>query len=119
MKSRDMMYQNYQAGAFNAPPGGYPNAQMGQPMQMQPYPQQGQMPMQMQAMPSGYNINSQYQAYGPNMVPEQMNNNMENDIELKINQIERKIMNIESRLKALETSNMNIGIEQSDTTYMI
>ena len=78
--NRDMFYQNYQAGGF------------------------GNVPM-----PSGYNINSQYEAYGPNVFQN------ENPYEERISRIEKQIRNINQRLEKLELSNDN----NNNSSYMI
>ncbi len=90
--NRDMVYGNYNMGAYSEP-------------QFIP--------------PQGYNINSQYQAFGPNvMVPNNMNNYNSNtgytdDIESRINKLERQIRNLDTRLKRLES-----GTNVSDDTIV-
>lgn len=97
MKNRDMFYQNINQGYTN--PG-------------------------MLVPPSGYNINTQMQAYGPNMnqfahpniTEEQMgyyNNN--NELDERLNKIERQIKNLDTRLQKLE----NVSNETNDNIYMI
>ena len=63
--NRDMFYSNYQAGGFQDP-----NFIQG-------------MPLQQMQQPSGYNINSNYQAYGLNIMPlnNQSNNTNNNYLE--------------------------------------
>ena len=82
MKNRDMFYQNTQATMNN--PG-------------------------MFIPPSGYNLNQQYQAYGPNVVPYQ-----NNDYEERINKLERQVKNLDTRVQKLESGN-----ESNDNFYMI
>lgn len=80
--------------------------------------------------PSGYNINTNYQAYGPNITPFQNQNfnqgynqnannsyqSYEQYIDDKFSTIERQIKNIDTRLQKLETlSNDNIN----ENIYMI
>ena len=49
--------------------------------------------------PSGYNMNTEYQAYGPNIQnPYQINN----EYEEKFQKIERQLKNIDTRLQKLE-----------------
>ena len=90
--NRDMVYGNYNMGAYSEP-------------QFIP--------------PQGYNINSQYQAFGPNvMVPNNMNIYNSNtgytdDIESRINKLERQIRNLDTRLKRLES-----GTNVSDDTIV-
>ena len=77
--NRDMFYQNYQAGGFgNAP------------------------------MPSGYNYNSQYQAYGPNAFY-----NEENYLEERLSRIEKSIRNLDQRLDKIES------VKDTTDSYMI
>ncbi len=88
MKNRGMFYQNIEQG--------YQNPGMFIP-------------------PSGYNMNSEYQAYGPNMIPEQnkiMNNT---DYEERISKLERQIKSLDTRIQKLEST----GSETNDNFYMI
>lgn len=92
MKNRDMFYQNSNQGYQN-------------PGQFVP--------------PSGYNMNSQYQAYGPNVVPGQMNqynDNYTDEYEQRISKLERQVKNLDTRLQKLETANTE-GV--TDNIYMI
>ncbi len=78
-ENRDMFYQNYQAGGFgNAP------------------------------MPSGYNVNTQYQAYGPGAM---FNDN--NYLEERLSRIEKNIRNLDQRLEKLES------VKDTSDSYMI
>lgn len=91
--NRDMFYSNYQAGA-----------QMEPQMFMTP--------------PSGYNMSSNYQAYGPNVIPMQnmnMNNQMvpqnntydnsyTDDFDNRITKLEKQVRRIDQRLRKLENS---------------
>ena len=50
--------------------------------------------------PSGFNVNTEYQAYGPNVInPYQATNN---DYEERIQKIERQLKNIDTRIQKLE-----------------
>ena len=85
---RDMFYSNYQAGGFEGPNVIY-------------------------TPPQGYMINNQYQAYGPNvMIPNTNNNvsygNYQDDYDNRISKLERQIRNLDARLKKLETTGSNI-----------
>ena len=82
MKNRDMFYQNTQASMMN--PG-------------------------MFIPPSGYNLNQEYQAYGPNVIP-----NQNNDYEQRINKLEKQVKNLDIRLQKLESTT-----ETNDNFYMI
>lgn len=88
MNNRDMFYQNLNQG-YNNP--GYFNP------------------------PSGYNLNTQYQAYGPNVIPEQFNNNYDTNLNEKINKLERQIKSLDLRVQKLESVNN----ETADNIYMI
>ncbi len=99
MKNRDMFYQNVNQG-YNTPGMFIP--------------------------PSGYNINTQMQAYGPNANPYMYQNpNMtneqmgyydeNNELNERINKIERQIKNLDSRVQKLE----NVSNETNDNIYMI
>ena len=95
MINRDMFYQNINQGYNN--PG-------------------------MFIPPSGYNMNSQIQAYGPNMfnnpnlTQEQMGYYDEsNNINERINKLERQIRNLDARIQKLE----NASNETNDNIYMI
>jgi len=85
MKNRDMFYQNMQSSYNN--PG-------------------------MFIPPSGYNINQQYQAYGPNINPNQMNNT--NNYDERLNTLERQVKNLDARLQKLESTT-----DTNDNFYMI
>lgn len=86
MNNRDMFYQNLNQGYSN--PGGF-------------------------IPPSGYNINSQYQTYGPNIIPGQ--NNYNNELENRISRIEKQIRNLDTRVQKLESTT----IDNTDNFYMI
>ncbi len=115
MKNRDMVYGSYQAGGF-------------------------QEPNMIVTPPSGYNINTQYQAYGPNvyqggmmqgpnmMMPGQMPNNEQyysysDDYEQRFTRLERQIRNLDQRIRALETGASTSSIDDNTITdsnlYMI
>lgn len=97
MKNRDMFYQNVNQGYQN-------------PGQFIP--------------PSGYNMNTNYQAFGPNIMPNQVpqyNNQMQNNsyqsyedyMEEKFDKIDRQIKNLDTRLQKLES------VDNTDNIYMI
>lgn len=97
MNDRNMFYQNVNQG-YSAPGAFIP--------------------------PSGYNINSQYQAYGPNVIPDNynqnyynqnQNQNYSNDYEDRISKLERQIRNLDVRIQKLESA----GSEVTDNIYMI
>ena len=63
--------------------------------------------------PSGFNINTEYQAYGPNVInPYQMNNN---EYEDKLDKIERQLKNLDSRIQKLE----NETITNEENFYIL
>ena len=64
--------------------------------------------------PSGFNMNSQYQAYGPNVLPEQFNN-QDNNLEQRISKLERQVKNLDTRLQKIET----INVEETNNFYTI
>lgn len=82
MKNRDMFYQNMQTSYNN--PG-------------------------MFIPPSGYNINQEYQAYGPNIIP-----NQDNNYEDRIKTLEKQVRNLDSRLQKIESTT-----QKDDNFYMI
>ena len=82
MRNRDMFYQNTQASVNN--PG-------------------------MFIPPSGYNLNQEYQAYGPNIIPKE-----NNEYEERISKLERQVKNLDARLQKLESN-----VETNDNFYMI
>ncbi len=92
MSDRNMFYQNVNQG-YSTPSGFIP--------------------------PSGYNINSQYQAYGPNVIPnnfnQDSNNNNNNNYEERISKLERQIRSLDVRIQKLES----VGSEVTDNIYMI
>ena len=77
--------------------------------------------------PSGYNLNQEYQAYGPNVIPYNnqmynmngnMNNNYNNtnnDLEDRVSKLERQIKTLDTRLQKLES----VSNEINDNIYMI
>lgn len=93
MKERDMFYQNVNQGYMNP----------------------------MNNMPSGYNMNAQYQAYGPNMMQQMPYNTYkpntieQDDYEQRISKLERQVKNLDTRLQKLE----NINTSETDNFYMI
>lgn len=92
MNDRNMFYQNVNQG-YSAPGGFIP--------------------------PSGYNMNSQYQAYGPNVILDNYNQNQNqsynNDHEERISKLERQIRSLDVRIQKLESA----GSEVTDNIYMI
>lgn len=86
MKNRDFFYQNTNQG--------YQNPGMFIP-------------------PSGYNMNTEFQSYGPNVIPSQYNN-QNNDYDNRISTLERQVKNLDSRLQKLESNNST-----NDNFYMI
>ena len=108
--NRDMVYSNYQAGGF------------AEPNMMGMMPNNG-------IMPHGYNINSNYQAYGPNVMP--MNNNVPNNMnygagdyvneyDTRITKLERQIRRMDQRLRKLEnTGTIEEEINIDNNLYMI
>ena len=65
--------------------------------------------------PSGYNINTEYQAYGPNILPGQYNQIDQNEYEQRISKLERQVKNLDIRLQKLEQEN----ISTEDNFYML
>ncbi len=88
MNDRNMFYQNINQGYST--PGGY-------------------------IPPSGYNMNSQYQAYGPNAIPNNYNQESNNNYEERISKLERQIRSLDVRIQKLES----VGSEVTDNIYMI
>ena len=86
MKNRNMFYQNIQEGYNN--PG-------------------------MFIPPQGYNMNTQYQSYGPNVIPQENSNN---EYEERINRLEKQVRNLDSRLQKIEMSKEDTS---NDNFYMI
>ncbi len=86
MKNRNMFYQNIQEGYNN--PG-------------------------MFIPPNGYNMNTQYQSYGPNVIPQENSNN---EYEERINRLEKQVRNLDSRLQKIEMSKEDTS---NDNFYMI
>ncbi len=87
MKNRDMFYQNTMGSVNN--PG-------------------------MFIPPNGYNYQTQYQAYGPNL----NNPNMveTNEYEERISKLERQVKVLDTRLQKLESTAIN---DTTDNFYMI
>lgn len=108
MNDRNMFYQNYNASSFNVP--------NGMPMQ--------QMQYQNQMMPSGYNVSSQVEAFGPNVVPSNMNNlsayngynEYENNFEQRITKLEKQVKILDNRVQKLESQ---VTEEETQNIYMI
>ena len=65
--------------------------------------------------PSGFNINNEYQAYGPNVLPNQYNTQNDNDYEQRISKLERQVKNLDTRLQKIE----NESINTEDNFYML
>lgn len=88
MKNRDMFYQNTNT-SYNSPGMFIP--------------------------PSGYNINTEYQAYGPNVLPNQYTNQDTNEYEQRISKLERQVKNLDIRLQKIEQE----SIDTDDNFYML
>lgn len=95
--NRDMFYSNYQAGGF-------------------------QEPNMIYTPPQGYNINQNYQAYGPNVMA---NPNMQstpntymNEYDERISKLERQIRSLDQRIRKLE-NNSSIEEVNDSNLYMI
>lgn len=106
MKDRNMFYSNYQSGGFMDP-------NFNQPMM---------------GVPAGYNINQNYQAYGPNVMPNNIgdnsmvnNNTYVDEYDNRITKLERQIRRIDQRLRKLENSSQIADEEISidNNLYMI
>lgn len=98
--NRDMFYSNYQAGGF-------------------------QEPNMIYTPPQGYNINQNYQAYGPNVMSNPNMQNMQstpntymNEYDERISKLERQIRSLDQRIRKLETST-NIEEVNDSNLYMI
>ncbi len=63
--------------------------------------------------PQGYNMNTQYQSYGPNVIPQENSNN---EYEERINRLEKQVRNLDSRLQKIEMSKEDTS---NDNFYMI
>ena len=93
--NRDYFYQDYQVGIQN------PMMQMPNPM-----------------MQSGYMMNNNYAAYGPNTLPQQyQTEEYDNNFETRISKLERQVRKLEARISKLETDT-NI-VENEDNLYII
>ncbi len=94
MKERDMFYQNVNQG--------YSNPGMFIPL-------------------NGYNVNTTYQAYGPNAIPNNYQNSNtntyvnDNNYADRISKLERQVKNLDGRISKLE----NVNNEIDDNFYMI
>ena len=86
MKNRNMFYQNTQTS----------------------YQQPG-----MFIPPNGYSMNTEYQSFGPNVMPNMVQNT--NELEDRISQIEKQIRALDNRLQKLE----NATNSDNDNFYMI
>ena len=84
MKNRGMFYQNIQEGYNN--PG-------------------------MFIPPNGYTMNKEYQAYGPNIEA----NTLNQDYDERLDRIEKQIRNLDARVQKLESTNN----EATDSFYTI
>lgn len=65
--------------------------------------------------PSGFNMNSEYQAYGPNILPNQYNQNNNDEYEQRISKLERQVKNLDTRVQKLEHENT----ATEDNFYML
>ena len=77
VKNRNMFYQNTQAS--------YQNPGMFIP-------------------PSGYNMNTEYQSYGPNTIPNNDNMFNNDEYESRISRLERQVKNLDNRLQKIENA---------------
>lgn len=100
-KNRNMVYSNYQSG-------GYINPNMYMPE------------------PQGYSINTEYQAYGPNVMPgvqPQYNNNYQHDYteeyDERITKLEKQIKRLDQRIKKLESLSLTEENITDSNLYMI
>ena len=96
--NRDMVYGNYNYGGYQDPN-----------MIINP--------------PSGYNINTQYQAFGPGLYNNQNNNPnimpVNNDpYDDRITKLERQVRQLDQRLKRLENADISNDANESNM-YMI
>ena len=91
--NRNMVYSNYQAGAY-------------------------QEPNMIYTPPQGYNINQSYQAYGPNVIgTPQVQNTYVNEYDERLTKMERQIRSLDQRIRKLETAS---NIDETDSNlYMI
>lgn len=106
--NRDMFYSNYQAGGFQEP-NFIPAGPMGGP--------------------SGYSLNQNYQAYGPNVMPISNQNNVStgnnsyiDEYDNRITKLERQMRRIDQRLRKLENAgitNLDEEINIDSNMYMI
>ena len=99
--NRDMYYGSYQGGAYQNP---------------------SFLPLE----PSGYNINANYQAFGPNVIPFANQNNVPNtnntynnsyidEYDTRISKLERQISRVDQRLRRLETTTGSVtNIEETN-----
>ena len=60
--------------------------------------------------PSGYNMNTQFESYGPNSIQGYQNN-----LEDRVTLLEKQIKSIDNRIQKLESK----GIDTTDNFYMI
>ena len=101
-KNRNMFYTNNQSGGFFNPT---PN----------------------NMMPSGYNQNLNYMAYGPNVGPNGVIAPVdqgygypeENDIENRISSLERQVRKLETRVSKLESVSDIVIDDSTNNMYMI
>ncbi len=93
MKNRDMFYSDYQMGAIQNP-----NMNM--------------------MMPNGYMMNSQYQAFGPNAIPNNYTNMYSNEVDDRLTKLEAQIRNLDNRVSKLESGNIQ-QLNINNDSYMI
>ena len=100
-KSRNMIYSNTQSGGYFNP--------------------------MMNMMPSGFQGNNNYMAYGPNVVPNMMVPNEyyndtygyeEENYEQRISKLERQVRKLETRVSKLESSS-DILLDDTNNMYMV
>ena len=93
---RNMFYSDYQAGGFYQP------------------------------QPQGFFTNQQYQAFGPNVIPNNMYSNQtqdqvySDDIDQRIDRIENLIRKLDQRISKLENISLNSdAINSTNNSYII
>lgn len=99
-KNRNLFYTNNQSGGFFGP----------NPQQM---------------MPSGYNQNNNYMAYGPGVGPNGIIAPIDNSygyesdsFEDRLTKLERQVRKLETKVSKLESSSDTI-VDETNNTYMI
>ena len=70
----------------------------------------------MNMMPSGFQGNNNYMAYGPNIMPNDLEY-QEEDYEQRISKLERQVRKLEARVSKLESS--SDILDDSNNMYMV